>query len=802
MSNGNTLKLNMSVKVLVLTVIVILVVMINVALPQAASQKPQIIWADYGSLVLTGPIYNPFYPNTLASDSVTSIMTYAPLALYNPYNNQFYPVLARNWTIQVLPNGSGIFTIYLRPGFYWFNGSAVIPFTAWDVYAYFYIEDKAFAAYAPFLQPQYADESFNVLNNYTLQITFQTWSPIEWIIFITSSIPTPWPVWKPVVEVLHKMNSTQAMIYSTNITRLNTPYWGIFPYYLTYISTSSLEITLEPMYYNGVPLLANWLKLFPLASWGYYNPTFEEFFTGSQYIASLVAHKATWAGGSASVKQVALLNSSGFSAYFAPDLSGWGITFNPHVYPFNNVELRQALCMIFNRSEVAAAWGLNYPNYYPQPIAPETVDVYPSSVRQFLVPCTYDPNKAAQILRSLGFSNVSGYWHLPNGSAFSIEVLAPSGWIDWDTMASEAITQMQAFGIDAKMIAQDAGAYWGTTIPNGQYVAALTWTTAFTPSYYAAWEALSWPWWAFGNAISADVPGSDVWPFQWPNGTCTPVTAPSSMHLPNSTIVWCINSTLGYINLTNWQNAFNAAAPGSGNYNLALDVIFSWYHYFVPIVPLAAKIDPFTYLTPIADMDWVYDCLPYEVPLLLVSANWYTYGAVILQMFGAIAPRGIAPPLAEVIANGSLWTNPSLKVVANFLGLPTPDVKIQECVASYFHIPYTPVTTTTTTTTSTTITSTTTTTTTTTTSTTTTTTATPVTTTSTTTATTTTTAVSTVTSTATVTSTVTSTVASTTTAVSTITVTKTVISTALVVGIVAIIIIIAAVAALIALRRR
>lgn len=291
---------------------------------------------------------------------------------------------------------------------------------------------------------------------------------------------------------------------------------------------------------------------------------------------------------------------------------------------------------------------------------------------------------------------------------------------------------------------------------------------------------LSWPWWAFGNVISADVPGSDVWPFQWPNGTCTPVMAPSSMHLPNSTIVWCVNSTLGYINLTNWQNAFNAAAPGSGNYNLALDVIFSWYHYFVPIVPLAAKIDPFTYLTPIADMDWVYDCLPYEVPLLLVSANWYTYGAAILQMFGAIAPRGIAPPLAEVIANGSLWTNPSLKVVADFLGLPSPDVKIQECVASYFHIPYTPVTTTTTTTTTATTTTTTTTT-------------TPVTTTSTTTSTTTTTATTATTAVSTVTSTAPPT---------TVTVTKPVISTALVVGIVVIVIVIAAVAATIALRRR
>ncbi|WP_291999662.1 ABC transporter substrate-binding protein, partial [Caldivirga sp.] len=505
-------------KLIILASLTILIVTMIIALPQQA-QKPQIIWADYGSLVLTGPIYNPFYPNTLASDSVTSIMTYAPLALYNPFNNQFYPVLARNWSIQLLPNGSGILTIYLRHGLYWFNGSATIPFTAWDVYAYFYIEDKAFQSYAPFMQPQYADESIRVINNYTIQFLFQTWSPIEWILFITASIPTPWPIWKSVVKVLQGMNSSQALVYSTNITRMNTPYWGIFPYYLSYISTSSLKITLEPQ-----GLLSEWLTLFPLASWNYYDPTFEEFFTGSQYVAAMVAHKATWAGGSMSVKQVALLNSSGFSAYFAPDLSGWGITFNPHVYPFNIIKFRQALCMIFNRSAVAAAWGLNYPNYYPQPVAPETIDIYPLSVRQFLIPCTYNTTSAAQIMQSLGFKEINGFWYLPNGTELSIEVLAPSGWIDWDTMASEAITQMQAFGLDAKLIAQDAGAYWGTTIPSGQYVAALSWTTAFTPSYYAAWEALSWPWWAFGNAISANVKGSDTWPFQWPNGTCTPVT--------------------------------------------------------------------------------------------------------------------------------------------------------------------------------------------------------------------------------------------------------------------------------------
>jgi len=117
-------------------------------------------------------------------------MTYLPLALYNPFTGQFYPVLAENWSIQVLPNGSGIFTIYLRPNIYWFNGSATIPFTAWDVYTYFYIGVKAFKWYYPFMLPQYADEDIRVLDNYTIQFLFQTWSPTEWIYILTSKILT------------------------------------------------------------------------------------------------------------------------------------------------------------------------------------------------------------------------------------------------------------------------------------------------------------------------------------------------------------------------------------------------------------------------------------------------------------------------------------------------------------------------------------------------------------------------------------------------------------------------------------
>jgi len=136
-------------------------------------------------------------------------------------------------------------------------------------------------------------------------------------------------------------------------------------------------------------------------------------------------------------------------------------------------------------------------------------------------------------------------------------------------------------------------------------------------------------------------------------------------------------------------------------------------------------------------------------------------------LLGDIAPTGEVPPLAEAIVNGNLWTRYGW--IATFLSLPSPDPNVQSYIASYFHIPYTPVTTTTTT--------------------------------STTTVAATTTAVSTVTST-TVTSTVTSTSIATSTAVTTVTVTKPVISTALVIGRVIIVTVIAAVAAVIELRRR
>jgi len=87
-----------------------------------------------------------------------------------------------------------------------------------------------------------------------------------------------------------------------------------------------------------------------------------------------------------------------------------GIAINPHYYPWNIPQVREAICDVINRTEVAAAWGLaiSKPAYYPNPVIPGTEDTYPPDVRQFITSCSYDPAKAAQMLESLGFKKING----------------------------------------------------------------------------------------------------------------------------------------------------------------------------------------------------------------------------------------------------------------------------------------------------------------------------------------------------------------------------------------------------------
>ncbi|WP_291999705.1 ABC transporter substrate-binding protein, partial [Caldivirga sp.] len=571
-----------------------------------AEQKPWLKFANPVTIILTPgtPIWNPYAP----SNMIGNVQTYLPLAAFNPLTGQFYPVLAENWTVQVLPNGSALFTIYLRPGLYWYNGSATLPFTAWDVYAQFYIGMKAFAWYVPWINQSLVDEDIRVINNYTIQFLFQKWTPYIQYWLLTSWIDVPYEPWKPIVDELRTItNVTQATEFGhNNVTKFVAPYWGLYPYYVSYASTTYIDFTLEPP-----ALLATWYKVFPFADWEDYQPTavLWEIGGNAQAMSAMIAGQVDYDWIGLSEAQIKIINStSGWSSFALPTFSTMGIAVNPWVYPFDIPQVREALCDVINRTAVAAAWGLaiSKPDYYPEPIVPESIATFPSDVRQFIIPCSYDPAKATQILQSIGFYQKNGVWYTPNGTQLTLYVYGPSGFTDWMTMASDAVEQLDAFGINAKLIGQDVGVFWSTTLPNGQYGGATTWLGQ-DPGYSSMWGLLGWPWWEVGNVMQAYYKGHDVWPFQWPNGTCSPVILPTEPPVfTNGTIVWCVNSTFGYINLTNWQMFENIAAPGTPNYDLMMKIIFAWYHYFVPIIPLYSKLEPYEYMTMAMDPNWLF----------------------------------------------------------------------------------------------------------------------------------------------------------------------------------------------------
>ncbi|MGC8571660.1 MAG: ABC transporter substrate-binding protein, partial [Caldivirga sp.] len=166
--------------------------------------------------------WNPWTPGNL----LWWIGNSESLAWYNVFDGQFLPVLASNWTVITYPNGSAAFIIHVRKGLYWFNGSATIPFTAWDLYAEFYIGAKAFRWFIPNMNQTMIDNDIKILDNYTIELFFQKWVPTTMYGVLTTWINTPYPVWKWAVEALKTMNATQAMVFgSNNISSYPAPLW-------------------------------------------------------------------------------------------------------------------------------------------------------------------------------------------------------------------------------------------------------------------------------------------------------------------------------------------------------------------------------------------------------------------------------------------------------------------------------------------------------------------------------------------------------------------------------------------------
>jgi peptide/nickel transport system substrate-binding protein len=251
----------------------------------------------------------------------------------------------------------------------------------------------------------------------------------------------------------------------------------------------------------------------------------------------------------------------------ADTYGGVGFYLNPEVYPFNNPLVRQALYYAINTSELAEAYA---PDYVPGPtnfagipsgFLQEFEKIIPSSFFQHLNNYSYNPQKATQLLEEAGLKEINGQWYLPNGSPFTINIIAPSGYTDWVALSQEFATQLKAFGINAQVFELSTSDFYSEFF-SGQFEVA----PFFTP---------------FTDTIDA-----------WRIASIIP-QPPFNLSKPT----WYIYDEMNFtINVTQIVVQMHTLQYGSPQYINDTEKLMAWYNYWLPAIADVEKIQPVAHM--------------------------------------------------------------------------------------------------------------------------------------------------------------------------------------------------------------
>ncbi len=141
----------------------------------------------------------------------------------------------------------------------------------------------------------------------------------------------------------------------------------------------------------------------------------------------------------------------GFRIIRAPIYGGPAIYFNHDIYPLNRVEVRKAFAYAVNKDDNAvvslgqSAKRQKYMAGFSDNLVPLWI---PEDQLGEFEEYKYDPDKAEEILTSIGFKRDSdGVWVDDQGNRMEYELTAPSEYADWSAAAENLAEQLTAFGI-------------------------------------------------------------------------------------------------------------------------------------------------------------------------------------------------------------------------------------------------------------------------------------------------------------------------------------------------------------------
>jgi len=470
---------------------VALVILLSITLPTPLSAQKE----EYVLRTSMDPPYEPPPAGSLNIFSPKCILGTAPgmswtsgfvierLAKYWALNSTYEPWLAESW--ETTSDG---FLVHLRRGVTWSDGT---PFTAKDVVSTFYC-----LYLTRNIIWQYVD-SVEAVDDYTVLFKSDNpGNPILWYYALTSAI-VPYKQYgefsdeaivahdaenetmlndllvklqeyKPSELIGTGAYEIESISRSDIILRKREDYWGLRLGFTKGIYFDKISLMNHP----PDPQIAQ-MELSDQCDIEYHGGAVKgQVYAAPQYV------------------------NCTFAAYPSP--SGTCTFFNLRRYPFSLKEFRQAIAYAVNLSKAVLSV---YPVYVETPenkhtgFPPATMMTYlTEETWQSLKSYEYDPEKAEEILTSLGFKRGSdGVWVTPNGTRCEFEMIIHSGWGSGrvNTYLAQQLTE---FGIKVNVKAIDpatigdflkrgefdiSSQYWGGILP---YFAAAVWTYNWLPS--------------------------------------------------------------------------------------------------------------------------------------------------------------------------------------------------------------------------------------------------------------------------------------------------------------------------------
>jgi peptide/nickel transport system substrate-binding protein len=441
----------------------------------------------YTTVITPGAPMNPFN----ATNNVFPTFDAMQLA-WNAGNsanpNQELPGLAKSWTLS--SSGTSL-TVHLQPGAKWSNGK---PVTATDVVDSAAIWFAQGSAQLYNLGSVTADNSTTVTfneapgahNNLFENVLGEgSASGTQWVVpsFEYGSM-LPANVWTTIkASEGTGAAATAATTTLTNLAKTIDAYApktdiSAGPFYISRLNNSQALLVKNPDFYAAGNVHVG-------------NVVMEHQNNAQQIVSYLDAGTLDAAPYTAmdtnTYNQVV---SAGNTPVRMPSLVASALTFDENVAPYNNIDVRQALAYVINRTDVQKVGE-------PTSGTPSTTisgavsgalsDYLTPAQQSSLDPYSTDTAKATSLLESAGLKLKGGQWYLANGKPWTITLPVPQGFSDFESASSVIKSELTSFGIPTTVTGGPAWTEYQPNLFSGKYPVGW-WLIALGPGAYSTFS--------------------------------------------------------------------------------------------------------------------------------------------------------------------------------------------------------------------------------------------------------------------------------------------------------------------------